>query len=405
VSGGSVTDGIDAAYLLLSQDDWTRGLRGNRWHWAKRWALHVPTVIVQPDQVGKLRPATTTAEPRIPNSRLLYVAHRCDDTLGLVQAAQIAADANEHGFQRPLLWSYNPEMATAFGAVAAAARVYHATENYFGFEDLNPDFLARLRASISAADLVVAVSRGVANGFEAHAEPKATVVVTNGVDYRDYAGALPDPSLRDLGRRFRRITIYAGNVNSRLDFDLLHECVRRFEDTLFAFYGRVTLPDPVEAAAWQELIGKANAVFLGEVPAERLPALYSAADVGIIPYRRDALLVESGFPLKMLEMGAAGLPVVSTHMKCVIGLAGALVVAETSEEFIRALDKRLDDGLTPDEREELERVCRHNDYDVKFEEVRAAIDARLTPAARRFRPRLTLARCKGVSSSRRMGGP
>jgi glycosyltransferase involved in cell wall biosynthesis len=249
------------------------------------------------------------------------------------------------------------------------------------------------------------VSPGVANAFESHAQPRATVVVTNGVDYREYAGALPDPTLRDLGRTYRRISIYAGNVNSRLDFNLLHECVNRFEDTLFAFYGRVTLRDAAAAVAWEELIGHANAEFLGEVPAERLPALYSAADVGIIPYRCDPLLVESGFPLKMFEMGAAGLPVVSTHLKCVVGLAGALAVAKTSEEFVRLLEKRLNDGLTPDEQDELARVCRHNDYDVKFDEVREAIDARLTPAPRKLRPRLTLARCKGVSSSRRVADP
>ena len=64
------------------------------------------------------------------------------------------------------------------------------------------------------------------------------------------------------------------------------------------------------------LLRRSNVRILGRLPPEDLPALYWGCDVGILPYRTDMpMLVENGFPLKALEMAAAGLPVVSSLMK------------------------------------------------------------------------------------------
>ncbi|MFL5926212.1 MAG: glycosyltransferase [Gaiellaceae bacterium] len=371
------TDSVDAVYMLLFPG-WESSMRGNRWHWAKRWGLRKPTTLVIPDSERPFARPNVRREERLDGVRILHVQYREDPQLdvdvGLQQAAQICADMEDCRYSRPLLWAYDPTLAVACGAVPASARVFHATENFFAYDGLQKDFIPQLQASIAQADLVVAVSEGVAGGLRANTVPAALAVVTNGVDNDDYAPTEPDPELSALAAG-RPVAIYAGNVNRRVDFELVHEAVHRLPETLFVFYGRTWFPPGVSDRAWKNIVAHDNVFFAGEVAPERLPALYSAAEVGLIPYTDDPLLVENGFPLKALEMAATGLPVVSTYMKPIVGLASAIDVVRTHDEFLDALESRSRSALTEDERAELRSACERNDYDVKFEDALAALDA------------------------------
>jgi hypothetical protein len=99
---------------------------------------------------------------------------------------------------------------------------------------------------------------------------------------------------------------------------------------------------------------------------ERLPCIYRSADLGFIPYLRDPYILRNGFPLKALEMCATGLPVVSTLMEPLVGLAEALVVARDNDAFVEAFAVTSRDVLTPSARSELTTVCSENGYDAKF---------------------------------------
>ena len=96
---------------------------------------------------------------------------------------------------------------------------------------------------------------------------------------------------------------------------------------------------------------------------------------------------EIGFPLKTLEMAATGLPVVSTLMEPIVGLASAIEVAEGADRFLAAFSSVSRSALTEEQRLELLDVAAANDYDRKFEEV-AAIVADSLPADRRVSTRL-----------------
>jgi hypothetical protein len=121
--------------------------------------------------------------------------------------------------------------------------------------------------------------------------------------------------------------------------------------------------------------------------AEDLAALYRSSDLGFIPYTRERLLVQSGFPLKTLEMAATGLPVVSSHMKPIVGLASAIAVAENDEQFLDSFASLSRSTLTNEERIELLEVASANDYNRKFEEITACVAGSL-PADHEVRTRL-----------------
>lgn len=389
-------DSVDSVYMLLAPG-WESSMRGNRWHWAKRWGLRKPTTLVAPDHERRHRPPRVTLEERLRGVRILHIEYREDPHLdvevGLQQAAEISADMEACGYSRPLLWTYDPTLAVAFGAVPAPARVFHATENFFAYKELQKDFIPQFNASIAQADLVVAVSDGVADGLRANTTPAALAVVTNGVDNEEYASTEADPQLRAMADG-RRVAIYAGNVNRRIDFELVHKALHHLPETLFVFYGRTWFPPGESDRAWKNIVEHDNVLLGGEVAPERLPALYSAADVGFIPYTDDPLLVENGFPLKVLEMAATGLPVVSSNMKPIAGLASAIEVVRTHEDFLDALTERSRASLSDAERAELAAACERNDYDVKFEEALAALDAAVAVDAQpstRLDPALTIA--------------
>ena len=60
------------------------------------------------------------------------------------------------------------------------------------------------------------------------------------------------------------------------------------------------------------------------------------------------MIVENGFPLKALEMAAAGLPVVSTLMKPLREVPEAVVVTESAAGFCAAVAANSRRARSPD---------------------------------------------------------
>jgi hypothetical protein len=367
----------DAVYFFMLEG-WTHELRSNRWHYAKRWARHLPVVLLQPTQAVASRRCVSHADGRIPNCRILEIKSSLGEASylheTLVQLGQVTRDMEEHGVERPLLWFYNPYLAGLYAAVPAIGRVLHATENYFHFDGL-PDFvLDRHRAAIRSSDIVVAVSDGVAASISEQVPDTPVVVVTNGCDYQEYSHGTPSPDLLAAKGTSRLVAIYAGSINARLDYALIQRCVREFRPVLFAFFGPVLWLSGEDARRWDELLHEPNFRYFGAVAADLLPGLYAAADVGLIPYKATRVLVENGFPLKALEMCATGLPVVSTLMKPIEGRMSALAVVRDHDSFVQTLGGTSRGALSPEQVKEMRRVCQQHDYDLKFHTVLEAVE-------------------------------
>jgi glycosyltransferase involved in cell wall biosynthesis len=367
----------DVVYFLMF-DGWASELRSNRWHYATRWARRLPVVLVQPSLLSDHAASVSRPEARIANCRILQVRSAtlpfATMSCSLVQTRQILADMTANGFRRPILWTYSPDYLLANALIPAAARVYHATENYFYFDNLNPGFMDRLRALLAIVDLVVAVSEGVAASYRPNASGRIEVV-TNGCDFGHYARGGADPELTGARAGYTKTAVYAGNINGRLDLDLIARCASACGDTLFAMFGPVAGLSKSEAMQWQDLLRNRNVRYFGTVDADRLPSIFATADVGLIPYRQTPFLVDNGFPLKTFEMQAAGLPVISTYMKPLEPHAGpGLRIAATAEEFVPMLRTTTRAGLSERARAAMSAASRAQDYDGKVERVAAVLD-------------------------------
>lgn len=364
--------GADSVYFLMFPG-WSSELRANRWHFASRWARHVPVVLVQPVRATFIR-AEARPEPRIPNCEILEISSPVPESTYLrrsfAQSGQVMRHMRSRGHVRPVLWCYNPRLAGVYATVPAASRVFHATENFSDFDWLPQFFYVTLEAALATSDLVVAVSEGVQESIASQVPKERLTLVTNGCDCSEYTPLGPaDPELVAAKTGFERTAIYAGNVNGRLDFELIERAAAGNPATLIAIFGPIAPLDATDAATWKRLLQRVNVRYLGPVDPDRLSALYRSAELGIIPYKHTRSLVRNGFPLKALEMCATGLPVVSTLMEPLVGLAEALVVAENGGAFLDAFATLGRNAVTHAQRDELAALCARNDYDVKFAEI------------------------------------
>ena len=126
-----------------------------------------------------------------------------------------------------------------------------------------------------------------------------------------------------------------------------------------------------------QALAEPNVRYLGLAAPERLPDIYAAASLGFIPYQTNPMLVESGFSLKALEMAASGLPVVSSLMRPLCGLARALHVAADDNDFVAAVGRLDRVQISDADRDELIAAARANDYDAKFASVLQLCDRQI----------------------------
>lgn len=380
-------DCFDSVYMFL-WSGWREEFRSNRWNFAKRWGHRLPTIVLQPELTlgakavarshDKLAGVTVLSVTSMPEKAHHQAAY------GLGQSAQIAQHLASHGYRRPLFWLYNPHFVGAFSFLPAAYRVTHASENYFDFE-ASSDFLDLHRAALSVSDRVIAVSGGVADGIRREC-PKARVdVVTNGVDFAEYSSTRGESAWRERRGKWKRVAVYAGNINNRLDFTLIRRLVEENASDLFWFIGEVRENIPgADRTIWRALKRNANFVHSGALDPEELPGVYRAADVGIIPYLRTPLLERNGFPLKALEMAATGLPVVSTLMEPIRGLEPAVFLAENENEFMSIYRRHDRASRSNEDRDRAVAIAAAHDYDKKFDAIVSLLsdDARSREPAR-----------------------
>ena len=167
--------------------------------------------------------------------------------------------------------------------------------------------------------------------------------------------------------------MFAGNVDDRLDYATLAQAAERNPRVLFLLVGPKNVHESEARTAFQRFVRRSNARHLDTVPAERLPAIYAACDVGMLPYVRNPLLYENGFPLKTFEMVAAGLPIVGQHLKMIEPFAGeGIVWVRDGDGFAAGIGGTT---LAASARERLAALASVQDYDTKFETVREMVES------------------------------
>ncbi len=122
---------------------------------------------------------------------------------------------------------------------------------------------------------------------------------------------------------------YLGNINDRIDIDLLEQTLEDWPEARLLMVGKVVEPTFQERLAWHPRIDLPGAFGPGH-----LPQWVRKMHVGLIPFVKNEF-TRFIYPLKINEYLAAGLPVVTTHFSNLEDFSEVATIAD-GKDFITA---------------------------------------------------------------------
>jgi glycosyltransferase involved in cell wall biosynthesis len=197
--------------------------------------------------------------------------------------------------------------------------------------------------------------------------------VPNGADAAHFEAGSKEPPPPDLAAIPRPRIGYVGSVNRKIDFALIANIALREPGWHFVFIGPEGNLDDVTRTGMKRCRALTNVHFLAPRPVRELPRCMGSLDVGLLCYRRDTWM-EFGFPLKLFEYLAVGLPVVSTPLPSVIDHREFLELAEDESSWHDAIARALNGEVrsTPDARRA---EARRNTWDSRVETINDILSA------------------------------
>jgi teichuronic acid biosynthesis glycosyltransferase TuaH len=159
----------------------------------------------------------------------------------------------------------------------------------------------------------------------------------NAADFTSFSKALsetfPRPEELTLAEG-KKVIGYTGNIESRIDYQLLKKVIEYHHDKIIAMVGPVTTPEHKSIG----LSEYANVVMTGAKKIEELPAYLQYFDCALIPFKKNTL-TRSIYPLKINEYLAAGRPVVATDFsEDIQGFSDVIYIGRNPAEFVQLID-------------------------------------------------------------------
>jgi len=162
---------------------------------------------------------------------------------------------------------------------------------------------------------------------------------------------------------------YVGSlVNGYVNIELLIGLARAKPQWQFVMIGPVK-----DDQAKGHLNEFANIHLLGRRPREYIANYVKFFDVGLLLYDLSNEHPQHGVPLKLFEYFAMGLPVVSTPLVELYRYMGLVWTADTSEQFIPAIEEALDEPVDSPKKQERIDVARSHDIPYMIESVTDAL--------------------------------
>ena len=238
--------------------------------------------------------------------------------------------------------------------------VYHCVDPIIGGYDSNHGRISEDQI-IKQSDLIICTSKQLykekaAQNPESHFIPNAANL--------EFSSMAMNPDVI-VNTRLERIPNpiigYFGNIERRINFDLLHQVAKLNPDKSFVFAGPVT--ESFVPPAFKEL---SNVYFIGRIPYAEMPSVLKGFDICMIPFKKDEVS-NTIFPLKLFEYLGAGKSVIATDFNLDLKdfTRDTVAYCSTAEEF----DAEIKLILKEDNIEKLNarlQVASENTWDVRL---------------------------------------
>lgn len=190
---------------------------------------------------------------------------------------------------------------------------------------------ATLQRNIDEADNVCIVSPSLSELVTDRSPGQRPVLLPN--------GSMGVASATAAGRRRKGAAALVGQLNERLDFDLLDEMLRSGID--IEVIGPVRVREQDAGQRLDKFLQSDGVTWVGEVTEEVAFARMLDLAVGITPYADNAFN-RASFPIKTLDYLAAGMQVVSTDLPAARWLNTEWVeIAQSPSDFVARVQKAL----------------------------------------------------------------
>jgi len=229
---------------------------------------------------------------------------RPDVVIGSSPQLLAAVGALAIGKLRRIPWVFEvrdlwPESIVAVGAMPASSPVVRILGRVSG-------------AMYDDADRIVVVTEAFREELVSRGIPASKVAfIPNGVDLQRFVPCPAAPEdRREMGGDARFVVSYLGTHGMAHDLGRLLDVAARMKsrgDVAFAFVGEGAERRSLEERARRE--GLDHVRFLGVQPRERMPRLYAASDVCVVPLRSSPLFA-TVLPSKIFEIMGMAKPIV-----------------------------------------------------------------------------------------------
>jgi glycosyltransferase involved in cell wall biosynthesis len=194
------------------------------------------------------------------------------------------------------------------------------------------------RRFLRQADLVWAISEPL---LEAARRLRPDVLpTTTGVDHAAFAQAADRPAAPLITALPSPRIGMVGNLNDRIDWDLLEGVARARPDWSLVVVGPLHLAGRATEQAVARLRALSNVHLLPGVAPHELPSVVAGFDVGLVLYRPGEGTLGIN-PLKLYQYLAAGKPVVATPLPVFARFADVVRTAASAPEMLRAIEAAL----------------------------------------------------------------
>lgn len=158
---------------------------------------------------------------------------------------------------------------------------------------------------------------------------------------------------------------YIGNIERRIDYDLVVNVAKQQPDKNFVFVG------PVEKEfVPTQFLNTPNIYLPGKAEYEDLPAILSQFDIAIIPFKKDDVS-NTIFPLKLFEYLGAGRPVISTNFNEDLKdfTKGSVSFCDDIESFSSSINNFIENDNTEQKLYRV-KIAKENTWDHRFMELK-----------------------------------
>jgi glycosyltransferase involved in cell wall biosynthesis len=232
--------------------------------------------------------------------------------------------------------SYNFHYPNVGDYLTPVLKVYHCVDPLVSPYDLKHGLISEAHI-VKTSDVIICSSKQLY--LEKKQVNPHTYFVPNAADIAHSSKAL-DPALpvaEIIAKLPKPVIGYFGNIERRIDFDMLKQVVELNPDKSFVFVGpqgKIYIPD------W--FFNTANIYTPGRMPYDQMPAIIKGFDVALLPFKKDKVS-RTIFPLKLFEYLGAGKPVVSTDFNIDLKefTKDTVVYCTTAHAFSEAINRAL----------------------------------------------------------------